>query len=330
MSATSVNSTSPKAAGRERRGADAKARGHHRRTRVVRHGVAVDRDVDVVGRSSACLPSISASRRSTSTRCTSVPPERTAMPAFFTSSWVRRSAEDRRSAERALLTFLELGRHRELERRRLRRDDVHERTACCPGKTAVLIFLAMSASLVRIRPERGPPIVLCTVVETTCACGIGLGCTPRGHETGEVRHVDPEEGAYLVGDRAERFEVELTRVCRPAGDDDLRLVLDGETAHLVHVDDRGLGVDAVRDDVVETAREVDLHAVRQVAALVEGETEQRVAGARDRVQHRSVGGGAGVRLDVGELGAEQLLGALDRERLGDVDLFAAAVVAASG
>jgi hypothetical protein len=67
--------------------------------------------------------------------------------------------------------------------------------------------------------------------------------------------------------------------------------------------------------------------VREVTAVVEREAQQRVAGARDRVQHGGVGGGAGVRLDVRELGAEQRLGALDGELLGDVDLFAAAVVA---
>ncbi len=36
---------------------------------------------------------------------------------------------------------------------------------------------------------------------------------------------------------------------------------------------------------------------------------------------------AGVRLHVGEIAAEQLLGALDRQRLGDVDELAAAVIA---
>jgi hypothetical protein len=38
----------------------------------------------------------------------------------------------------------------------------------------------------------------------------------------------------------------------------------------------------------------------------------------------------GVRLDVGVVGAEQLLHALERERLGDVDELAAAVVALTG
>ena len=49
----------------------------------------------------------------------------------------------------------------------------------------------------------------------------------RGDESGEVRHVHPEQGAHLVGDRTERGEVEGARVGGPAGDDDLRLVLDG-------------------------------------------------------------------------------------------------------
>ena len=43
-----------------------------------------------------------------------------------------------------------------------------------------------------------------------------------------------------------------------------------------------------------------------------------------------VGLGAGVRLDVGVLGAEERLGPIDRQLLGDVDLLAAAVVAAAG
>ena len=64
--------------------------------------------------------------------------------------------------------------------------------------------------------------------------------------------------------------------------------------------------------------------------MVERQAEERVA----RFEQRHVGGvvglGAGVGLDVGVLGAEQLLGAVDRQLLGDVDLLAAAVVAAAG
>ena len=64
--------------------------------------------------------------------------------------------------------------------------------------------------------------------------------------------------------------------------------------------------------------------------MVELHAHDRVAG----LDHRHVGGvvglRAGVRLDVGVLGAEDLLGAVDGELLGDVDLLAAAVVALAG
>ena len=69
-----------------------------------------------------------------------------------------------------------------------------------PGKIAELIFLAISSSLVRIMPPRGPRSVLCVVVVTTCACGNGLGMRAAGDEAGEVRHVDHQIGADLVGD----------------------------------------------------------------------------------------------------------------------------------
>ena len=163
---------------------------------------------------------------------------------------------------------------------------------------------------------------------------MGVGNRRRVHagcdEAREVGHVHPQVRADLVGDLAEAGEVELTRIRRPAGDDDPGLVLDGEAVHLVHVDQTRLGVDAVGDDVVEAAREVDLHAVREVAALVEREAQDGVARPGDRVQHGRVRGGAGVGLHVGELRTEQLLGARDRELLGHIDLFAAAVVAATG
>ena len=69
---------------------------------------------------------------------------------------------------------------------------------------------------------------------------------------------------------------------------------------------------------------------REVAAVGEREAEHRVARLEQRVIDGGVGLRAGVRLDVRVLGAEQLLGAVDRELLGDVDVLAAAVVARPG
>ena len=85
--------------------------------------------------------------------------------------------------------------------------------------------------------------------------------------------------------------------------------------------------DAVVDGLEPLARQVRLGAVGQVAAGGEVHGEEGVAGLQQRQEHGLVGLAAGVRLDVGEAGAEELAGALDRQVLGDVDELAAAVVA---
>ena len=100
--------------------------------------------------------------------------------------------------------------------------------------------------------------------------------------------------------------------------------------HLVVVDHVGPARDAVGGDRVEPAREVDLEPVREVAAVVEPQAEDRVAGLQQREVRGHVRLRARVRLDVRVLGAEELLRAVDRELLDLVDDLAAAVVAAAG
>ncbi len=67
-----------------------------------------------------------------------------------------------------------------------------------------------------------------------------------------------------------------------------------------------------------------------MAAVGQVEAQHRVARLERGEIDGRVGLRAAVRLDVGELGAEELLGAVDRELLDDVDKLAAAVVALPG
>ena len=93
-----------------------------------------------------------------------------------------------------------------------------------------------------------------------------------GNETGEVGHVDPELCANLVGNSAECSEVELTAVCRPSGDDYGRLDLERAGTNDVHVNQKGLWVEAVGVSLIHLAREVEAHAVGEVATVSELQT----------------------------------------------------------
>ena len=84
---------------------------------------------------------------------------------------------------------------------------------------------------------------------------------------------------------------------------------------------------AVVDDLEELAGEIRLVAVRQMAAVAQVHGEHLVAGLEEGEIDRHVRAAAGVRLDVGVLGAEQLLGAVNGQLLDGVHVLAAAVPA---
>ena len=100
-----------------------------------------------------------------------------------------------------------------------------------------------------------------------------------------------------------------------------------ELAHLVHVDAVVVAAHAVGHRLEPLARHVDRRAVGQMAAGGEIEAQEGVAGLHQRHERRGIGGRAGMRLHVREPAAEQLGNPFDRQRFGDVDVLAAAVIA---
>ena len=103
-------------------------------------------------------------------------------------------------------------------------------------------------------------------------------------------------------------------------------MLERQPLHLVVVDPLVLFADVVGDDVEVAAAVRERMAVREVAAVGEVHPHDGVARFEDGEVDGHVGLGAGVRLDVGVLGAEEFLGAVDGDVLDDVGRPAAAVV----
>ena len=135
---------------------------------------------------------------------------------------------------------------------------------------------------------------------------------------------------HSTGDLGELAVRNLARIGAGAGHDQLGLVLAGQRGHLVEIDAVRVARHAVADEVIELARDVELHAVRQVAAVGQVEPQHGVARLDGREVDGQVGLAAGVRLHVGVLGAEQLLGPIAGQVFDHVDVFAAAVIAPAG
>ncbi len=151
-----------------------------------------------------------------------------------------------------------------------------------------------------------------------------------GNQSGEVRHVDQVQRANFVGDLAHAREVDDARIRAAAADDQLRPLALGNLFQLVVIDGLGFFGHAVGNDLVGLAGEVQRMSVREVSAVRQVQAQDGVAGLDDGCVRRHVRGRAGVRLHVGVLGAEQLLGAVARQVLDHIGELASPVIALAG
>ncbi len=150
---------------------------------------------------------------------------------------------------------------------------------------------------------------------------------PAGDEPGKVRHVDHEVRTHLIGDLAEYAEVDDAGIGGAAGDDELRAMLLGELAHLVDIDPMVVAAHAVGHWLEPFARHVHRRAMCEMSAGGEIQTKEGVARLQQGHESCGIGGGSGVRLDVGEFTSEKLGNAFNSQAFGDIHILAAAVIA---
>src|SRR5690625_2267211 len=221
----------------------------------------------------------------------------------------------------------ELRLHRLAEGDGLRRYHVLERAALVAGEDRPVDQLADLLVVTEDHPAARAAQSLVRRAGDHVRVRDRIGVEAGGDEAGDVGDVGEQVRAHLVGDLAEACEVDGAAVSAGAGDDQFGPVLPGELTHHVVIDGFGVTVDGVADDPVVLAGEVHGRTVRQVAAVRQVHSQHGVARLEQGAVDSQVGAGAGVRLHVRPLRAEQLLQPVDRQLLDLVDDLAAAVVA---
>jgi len=128
---------------------------------------------------------------------------------------------------------------------------------------------------------------------------------------------------------AEPGEVDDRRIGRAAGNDDLRLVLIGHFGDLIVIQDAVLQAHAVLDGIEPLAGQVRLGAMGQVSPRIQAHAEDGVARFRQGKEHGLIGLASRARLHIGKLAIEKFGHPLDCQILGNIDILAAAIIAAS-
>src|SRR5579872_5256215 len=151
-----------------------------------------------------------------------------------------------------------------------------------------------------------------------------------GHESGKVCHVDEIISSNFVCNVTHPGEINRAGVRTAPADNQLRTFLLRKLFERVVVDGFGFLGDAIGDDLVGFAREIEMMPVREMPAVREVQAKNRVARLQNSRVGLHVGLRSSVRLYVGMLRAKELFRAITREILDHVRKLAATVVALAG
>jgi hypothetical protein len=207
---------------------------------------------------------------------------------------------------------------------------MHQRAALQPGENRRVEFLGQRLVVPQHQPAARAAQRLVRGGGGDMRVRHRRGMHAAGDEAGEMRHVHHQIGADMIGDLAKALEIPRPRIGRAAGDDQLRLHLLGAARDFIHVDELVVAAHGVVLRIEPSSGNIHRRAVGEMAAGGEIEAHERIAGSKQRQKYRLVHLAAGIGLHIGESGAEQLFGALDRQRLHHVDEFTAAVIAGAG
>ena len=131
------------------------------------------------------------------------------------------------------------------------------------------------------------------------------------HQARKVRHIHHEHGANLVCNRPEASEIDLARIGRAAGYDQLGSVLLCQAFDLIEVDQVIFSTHTILDCVIPFAGQGCLCAMGQMTACIEAQAHDCITRRRKRQHNSTVCLRTGMRLDIGKATVKQLFCALD-------------------
>ena len=150
------------------------------------------------------------------------------------------------------------------------------------------------------------------------------------HQAGNVRHVEDIHRAHLVGNLPHAREIPKARIGAAAADENLGLFTLGDCFHLFVIDELSIFTDVIESGAVELAAEAHFVAVREMSSVSKVEAEDCIARLENSHVCGCVGLRAGMGLDVGVLGTEDLFGAIAGEVFDHVGVFWSRAAATSG
>ena len=142
-------------------------------------------------------------------------------------------------------------------------------------------------------------------------------------------HIDHQIGTDTVSNLAEPSKINVAAIGRAPGNDQLGLFAQGRGGQGVIIDQVRDRIDRIGNGPEPLARLVGRRTMSQVTTGGQIHAQKRIAGLQQGQKHSLIGLGARMGLNIGIGAIEQGLGPLNRQGLGNIDKFAAAIIPAA-
>ena len=224
--------------------------------------------------------------------------------------------------------IFKLGFERFAEANSLCGDNVLKRAALSSGEDS-FIYLLGKLFFAKDHTAAGPAQGFVGGGGNNIGIGNGGGMCAAGNKSRDVGHINKKICADFLGDVCKFCKINYTGIGGSACDYHLGLVLKGKGTNLFVIDITVL-IKSVGYHIVVFAREVYGRTVGKVSAAGKAHAENGIAYINKGVINSLVCLCAGMRLNVGMIGAKQLAGTAAGDILNDIYILAAAVITLSG
>ena len=148
----------------------------------------------------------------------------------------------------------------------------------------------------------------------------------RTHQAGNVGHVHHQVGADTFCNLTKTLKIDDPGICARPGYYELRPFLAGHPLDLVVVDLLRVSPYSIRDDPEKTAGKTHRTSVSEMPTLAQIHSEYSIARLEHSEKHGHIRLRARMRLNVYIVGMKQLLGAVLRQLLRNVNIFTTAII----
>ena len=212
------------------------------------------------------------------------------------------------------------------ETNRLGRNHMHQRPALRPGKNGGINLSGNLGIIGQNHSPARPSQRLMSRSRHHIGIFQRIRMHPAGHQPGKMRHIHHQICPDLIGNLTKALKINLSRISRPSGNNQLWLILARQPFHLFIINQPAVPTHTIGHRIKPLSRKRNLCPVGQMTAGIQRHSQNRIMRLQQRHIHSGIGLRTGMWLHIDKPGVKQFLRPLNGQIFHHVHKLAAAII----